>query len=178
MSFSSLANNQAVTFTDMQSSGVPLNSGQSAITSTQCMRKSDLLNMYSVDSSNSYLAGKTSNQIIVKQDVTPLSIYNCPYSTPTYLCALNDGPYNLNGNTYNGVYLNVDVGTTSGNVTVQLSVDQYSSTFVNPYVKVKYGSTITTIYSPTSTTGTISVTYAYTYDSSVGTTISIYLDVQ
>lgn len=172
MSFSSLASNQAVTFTDMQSSGVPLNSGQSAVTSTKCMQKSDLLTMYNADPSNYYLLPKANNQIIVKQDVAVIPFYYCPFKQPAYLTYLGGSSFVYNGNTYQGIYLNVDVGTSNGTVQIQLSVDQYSSPFT---VYVQYGSTVTTLYTASSTTGTITVNYTYTYNSSVGRIIKIYI---
>ena len=174
MSFSSLASNQAVTFTDMQSSGVPLNTGQSAVTSTQCMQVSDLINMYAVNTSNSTLVPKASNQLIVKQDVqTALS---CPVSNQYYTIVYNPNDV-YNGHTYVGQYLNVNVGTTSGTVTIQFSVDKWSvlSGGGSYSIYVFYGNTKTQLYTTTGTTGTVTITYTYTYSPSVGTILNFYI---
>lgn len=64
MSWGSLASNQMVSFTDAQSSGFPLNSGQSPITSDKCMTKNDILTLYTV--SSEALVSYASNQLVPK----------------------------------------------------------------------------------------------------------------
>lgn len=64
MAWSDLASNQMVSFTDAQSGGFTLNSGQSPVTSNQCMTKSDALTKYALDSS--YMSSYASNQLVPK----------------------------------------------------------------------------------------------------------------
>lgn len=64
MAFSDLASNQMVTFTDAQSSGFALNSGQSHVTSNQCMTKSDALTKYNLDASA--MSSYANNQLVPK----------------------------------------------------------------------------------------------------------------
>lgn len=51
MAWSNLANNQAVSFNDASTSGIPLNSGQSHSTSSECMNKDAILTKYAVNTS-------------------------------------------------------------------------------------------------------------------------------
>lgn len=64
MAWGDLASNQMVSFTDAQSGGFNLNSGQSPVTSNQCMTKNDALTKYALDSS--YMSGYASNQLVPK----------------------------------------------------------------------------------------------------------------
>jgi hypothetical protein len=75
MSWSSVASNQMVTFTNAQTSGIPLKPGQSHVTSNQCMTKSEIQTKYNVQTTpmNSY----ASNQLVPKsQWVSAGSVYN------------------------------------------------------------------------------------------------------
>jgi hypothetical protein len=49
MSWSGLASNQMVTFTNAQTSGAALKSGQSHVTSNQCMTRLDIVTKYNVN---------------------------------------------------------------------------------------------------------------------------------
>lgn len=56
------ASNQMVTFTAAQSLGFSLNSGQSAVTSNQCMTKNDALTKYNL--SSSAMSAYANNQLV------------------------------------------------------------------------------------------------------------------
>lgn len=58
------ASNQMVTFTAAQSLGFSLNSGQSAVTSNQCMTKNDALTKYNL--SSSAMSAYANNQLVPK----------------------------------------------------------------------------------------------------------------
>lgn len=99
------ASNQMVTFTQAQSLGFPLNSGQSHVTSNQCMTKSDALAKYNLDASamNSY----SSNQLVPRsawvnsvayysyvisentEDETTCSVYGTPITVYSSLHSIS-----------------------------------------------------------------------------------------
>lgn len=58
------ASNQMVTFTAAQSLGFSLNSGQSSVTSNQCMTKNDALTKYAL--SSSAMSAYANNQLVPK----------------------------------------------------------------------------------------------------------------
>lgn len=58
------ASNQMVTFTAAQSLGFSLNAGQSAVTSNQCMTKSDALTKYELDATA--MSAYANNQLVPK----------------------------------------------------------------------------------------------------------------
>jgi hypothetical protein len=64
MPWNDLASNQMVSFTDAQGGGFTLQSGQSSVTSNQCMTKADATTKYVLDTS--YLTSYASNQLIPK----------------------------------------------------------------------------------------------------------------
>lgn len=64
MAWADLASNQMVSFTDAQTSGFSLKSGQSHVTSNQCMTSSDITTKYNVVINGSY----ASNQLVPKID--------------------------------------------------------------------------------------------------------------
>ena len=64
MSWSGLASNQMVTFTNAQAGGFTLQPGQSSVTSNQCMTKNDALTKYVLDSS--FMSSYASNQLVPK----------------------------------------------------------------------------------------------------------------
>jgi hypothetical protein len=64
MPWNDLASNQMVSYTDAQGGGFTLQPGQSAVTSNQCMTKSDATTKYVLDTS--YLTSYASNQLIPK----------------------------------------------------------------------------------------------------------------
>lgn len=68
MAWSSLASNQMVSFTDAQTSGFTLKSGQSHVTSNQCMTSSDITTKYNVTIGTTYANPYASNQLVAKVD--------------------------------------------------------------------------------------------------------------
>jgi hypothetical protein len=64
MAWGDLANNQMVSFTDAQGGGFTLQSGQSNVTSNQCMTKSEALAKYILDAS--YMDSYAPNQLVPK----------------------------------------------------------------------------------------------------------------
>jgi hypothetical protein len=90
MAWSSLASNQMVSYTDAQGGGFTLNSGQSSVTSNQCMTKNDALTKYNLDSS--YMSAYASNQLVPKStwvsaapayDLYNADVYDCSSYSPT-----------------------------------------------------------------------------------------------
>lgn len=69
MAWGDLSSTQWVSFTNMQTSGIPLKSGQSHTTSNEWMTKAEAIAKYSVNTANSYLAAKSSNQWVAKRDL-------------------------------------------------------------------------------------------------------------
>jgi len=69
MGFNDLASNQLVSFNEMQSSGIPLNTGQSGSSSLEIMTKSDAVTRYKLNPSNTTLGPKTANQCVAKRDL-------------------------------------------------------------------------------------------------------------
>jgi hypothetical protein len=61
MAWSDLANNQAISFTDIQTSGFILKTGESHVTSNQCMTRDDIVNKYYVN-----VTFTANNQLAVK----------------------------------------------------------------------------------------------------------------
>lgn len=163
MAFNDLASNQAVSFTNAQTSGAPLLPGQSHTTSNEIMTKSDLVAKYSVLPSNSFLSPKSPNQTVAVRDFTPVPL--CNAATITYN-GWKQGTNATDGTTEYFVY----IGTSSANVTIKFS--NYSSFPTNGLrFKVDYGETNlvnTTIYSSTQF-----VFFSYTYNSGVGVQIKI-----
>jgi hypothetical protein len=74
MPWNDLASNQMVSFTDAQTSGFTLKSGQSHVTSNQCMTRLDIVTKYNVS-----ISGYADNQLVPKSalDGTPV---NCVVS--------------------------------------------------------------------------------------------------
>ena len=62
MAWSNLQSNQMVSFTDAQTSGATLKSGQSHVTSNQCMTKSEALAKYNLDANA--MSSYASNQLV------------------------------------------------------------------------------------------------------------------
>ena len=75
------ASNQMVTFTQAQSLGFALKSGQSHVTSNQCMTKSDALAKYNVDADA--MSSYASNQL-VPRSVWVSGIVGIPYLADKY----------------------------------------------------------------------------------------------
>ena len=72
------ASNQMVTFTQAQSLGFSLKSGQSHVTSNQCMTKSDALAKYNVT-----ISGYADNQLVPKSAWVSV-VVGIPFSTNYY----------------------------------------------------------------------------------------------
>lgn len=85
MAWSDLANNQAISYTDIQTSGFVLKTGQSHVTSNQCMTRDDIVNKYCVN-----VTFTANNQLAVKalclQTTYAYSI-SAPYATALLACA-------------------------------------------------------------------------------------------
>lgn len=69
MSWGSLAGNQFVSFTNASGSGLPLNSGESHVTSNKWMTKSEAISKYNLNAGA--LAGFASNQWVTKNALYP-----------------------------------------------------------------------------------------------------------
>lgn len=69
MAWSDLTALLGVSFTNMQTSGIPLKAGQSHTTSNELMTKAGVIAKYSVNEAKATLAAKGSNDIVVKQDL-------------------------------------------------------------------------------------------------------------
>lgn len=85
MAWSDLANNQAISFTDIQTSGFILKTGESHVTSNQCMTRDDIVNKYYVNvnfTANNQLAVKS---LCVK--TTYAYTLSAPYATSAQACA-------------------------------------------------------------------------------------------
>jgi hypothetical protein len=65
MAWIDLANNQMVSFTDAQTSGIPLKAGQSHVTSNECMTKSQIQAKYNVLTAP--MDSFASNQLVEKE---------------------------------------------------------------------------------------------------------------
>ena len=110
MSWAGLASNQMVSYTDAQGGGFTLQSGQSSVTSNQCMTKDDALTKYVLDSS--YMTSYASNQLVPKSvwvagGITYTQIfnlYNDPCGTTVTIYLGSDGKYysNTSGSLYTG----------------------------------------------------------------------------
>lgn len=64
MSWTGLTGNQMVTFTDAQSGGFTLNAGQSAVSTLECMTKSQALTKYNLDTAS--MSAYANNQLVPK----------------------------------------------------------------------------------------------------------------
>lgn len=111
MSWAGLASNQMVSFTDAQGGGFTLQSGQSPVTSNQCMTKNDALTKYVLDSS--YMSSYASNQLVPKSTWVAggitytqiFNLYNDPCGSTVTIYLGSDGKYysNTSGTLYNGI---------------------------------------------------------------------------
>lgn len=119
------AQNQMVSFTQAQSLGFALNSGQSHVTSNQCMTKNDALTKYSLNASA--MSGYTSNQLVPRSvwtsgfigqslqliDTTPGESTGVPWDeTCSYLWSNPVTKYTTAGLVVGGYVYN-DIGCTS-----------------------------------------------------------------
>ena len=84
MAWSDLANNQAISFTDIQTSGFILKTGESHVTSNQCMTRSDIQNKYYVNVTSTDM-----NQLAVKAlclQTTYAYSLSAPFATAAEAC--------------------------------------------------------------------------------------------
>lgn len=85
MAWSDLADNQAISFTDIQTSGFVLKTGESHVTSNQCMTRDDIVNKYYVN-----VTFTANNQLAVKAlclQTTYAYTLSAPYATAVEACA-------------------------------------------------------------------------------------------
>jgi len=85
MAWSDLASNQAISYTDIQTSGFILKTGESHVTSNQCMTRSDIQNKYYVNVTSTDM-----NQLAVKAlclQTTYAYTFSAPYATAIEACA-------------------------------------------------------------------------------------------
>ena len=95
MPWNDLASNQMVSFTDAQGGGFTLQSGQSSVTSNQCMTKSDATTKYVLDTS--YLTSYASNQLIPKSVWVAGSTTITVYWDAALFCATASYSFRKNG---------------------------------------------------------------------------------
>lgn len=94
MAWGDLTNSQMVSFTDAQGSGFALQSGQSSVTSNQCMTKSEVLAKYVINAST--ISSYSSNQLVPKGLWKPVSyafkVAGLTSTTNTGACAIAFDP--------------------------------------------------------------------------------------
>jgi hypothetical protein len=78
MAWTDLASNQIPTFTDLQTSGFSLNSGQSAVTSNECVTKANALAKYNLSSAE--MNDFESNQLVPKSSYVSGAVTSYSYS--------------------------------------------------------------------------------------------------
>jgi hypothetical protein len=103
MAWGDLADNQMVSFTDAQTGGFTLQTGQSHTASNQCMTKSQAVEKYHLD--NLYLSGFTNSQLVPKSN-WKVGIYG--FDWPVYDIKIqSDGKILVGGtfDTYRGATL-------------------------------------------------------------------------
>jgi hypothetical protein len=99
MSWSGLASNQMVTFTDAQTSPFTLNAGQFPVTSNECMTKLQALTKYNLDVSA--MSAYANNQLV------PKSVWQSAVSGLIFSVALGNSAAEACGSTFADVYSNV-----------------------------------------------------------------------
>ena len=99
MSWSGLASNQMVTFTDAQTSPFMLNAGQFPVTSNECMTKLQALTKYNLDASA--MSAYANNQLV------PKSVWQSAVSGLIFSVALGNSAAEACGSTFADVYSNV-----------------------------------------------------------------------
>ena len=119
MAWVDLASNQMPTFTDAQSGGFTLNSGQSSVTSNECMTKSQALTKYNLNSSN--MSAYASNQLVPKS---------------TWVSGVSYDLYNANQYACGGGIVGTAVVALPSGTTVEYSKYYYSYVDVGTYAYV------------------------------------------
>jgi hypothetical protein len=111
MSWSGLASNQMVTFTDAQTSPFTLNSGQSSVTSNECMTKSQALTKYNLDASA--MSAYANNQLVPKSvwvsGVTYTQIFGWKYNPCSSDATIYEGSDGLYYTDTTGTLLNATI---------------------------------------------------------------------
>jgi hypothetical protein len=82
MAWNDLASNQIPTFTDLQTSGFTLNAGQSAVTSNECLTKTEALAKYNL--STSLMSSYASNQLVPKSNYASGSVNSYAFELERY----------------------------------------------------------------------------------------------
>lgn len=116
MAWADLASNQMVSFTDAQSGGFSLNSGQSQTTSNQCMTKSDALTKYNLNAS--LMSSFANNQLVPKSTWASAAVVAYHYYVSSYSQATSSSSCNKinNGATVVFLYASNNTGFFVGQV--------------------------------------------------------------
>lgn len=165
MAWADLASNQMVSFTDAQTSGFSLQSGQSHVTSNQCMTKAEALAKYVLNSS--YMSSYADLQLVPKS--TWVAGRTLSFSVPvskSYFSTTTDGGS-----------LGTVLTITGGNYTIQARAQLISGTSVYSYITIPTIGTSSVTASSTGTSyggnltvppGTYSCTFGWSFTSSTG----------
>lgn len=102
MAWNDLTDTQMVSYTDAQTSGFPLKSGQSNVTSNQCMTKLDITTKYNVN-----ISGYTDNQLV------PKSAWVASEFSAIMMVGYANGSYGY-ANAYIGAITNTDLSSIAG----------------------------------------------------------------
>lgn len=146
MSWSGLASNQMVSFTDAQGGGFTLQSGQSPVTSNQCMTKNDALTKYVLNSS--YMSSYANNQLVPKSQWVAGIIGNAfifgtidSGSSAGACGGVNTGRtlYAAESSLAVGVKLYTDIGLTNGFIPGDGTSSYYLHSGSNSYRVTQYG---------------------------------------
>ena len=140
MSWSGLASNQMVTFTNAQTSPFTLNAGQSAVTSNECMTKLQALTKYNLDASA--MSAYANNQLV------PKSVWVSAASGLIFSVALGNSAAEACGSTFADVYSNTDIWVPG----ITLYTDINLTTPVTGFTRVVYEGDY---FSLNSTTGVV-----------------------
>ena len=167
MSWSGLASNQMVTFTNAQTSPFTLNAGQSPVTSNECMTKLQALTKYNLDASA--MSAYANNQLVPKS-VWVSGVVYYPFATSlvsatelTNACSFSFDTFTLYTTNSNGI-VNV------GDIVYYLDGGVYYPYYApeTPYISYNEGSTRKVILTdPDNDTGEIlskedcSTSYSY-----------------
>jgi hypothetical protein len=143
MSWSELASNQMVTFTNAQTSPFTLNAGQSAVTSNECMTKSQALTKYNLNASA--MSAYANNQLV------PKSVWQSAVSGLIFSVALGNSAAEACGSTFADVYSNTDIWDTG----ITLYTDINLTTPVTGFTRVVYEGDYFSLNSTTGVVGSV-----------------------
>jgi hypothetical protein len=169
MSWSGLASNEMVTFTNAQGGGFTLNPGQSSVTSNQCMTANDALTKYQL--SSSAMSSYAGNQLVPKSVWVGVNYYLAftqfrVVNTTTDICTIS-----LNTSTYYTTNSNGILGI--GDIIYVYDVGYYPIIGSGGFVYYTYleGTSRVWVEINTTTGAIISKTYctvAYSYEVRLG----------